>query len=104
MSIVKCPLSHVPFRPPNYGTGEFFCWTNPHGLLHIPTMKKFPKWIAVGLLPLALYGQNPQRTTAPALFPLEIKTVKSEPKIALALVLPAPKPAARPVAVQGPTY
>ena len=81
---------------------------------HIPTMNKLPKWIAVALLPLALYGQNPQResvreviqthrTTARAIAPLKVNEEESAPKMALALVSPAPRAAARVVAMQGPT-
>lgn len=79
---------------------------------HIPTMKKLPKWIAVALLPLALYGQNSQResvreviqtrTTARAIAPLKVNEEQSAPKMAMALGLPAPRAAARVAAMQGP--
>jgi len=77
-------------------------------------MKKVPKWIAVVLLPLALYGQNPQREAVRAvpqtqrtanriISPLKVKTAESEPKMALALGLPVPRAVSMVIAMQGPT-
>ena len=81
--------------------------------LHIATMKRLPKWVAVVVLPLALYGQNPQResvrqvaqtrnTALRTISPKE-STAGNEPKMALALGAPAPLAAARAVSMQGPT-
>jgi hypothetical protein len=77
-------------------------------------MKKLPTWIGVALLPLALYAQNPQREsvrevlqtrpiTIRTLSSLKVNPTQSEPKMALALGMPAARAVAQPIAMQGPT-
>lgn len=63
-------------------------------------MTKVPKWVVIAVLPLALYGQSPQRK--PNLEVIQVRRPTPPAQLALALGPPAPMPV-RPAALQGPT-